>query len=75
MSIKRRLSKLEGQASTGDSGGYLAVAYLDEEGNLPETVEAFLPGGYDRQEMAPDDERIETLITFAHAGTAADAPL
>lgn len=68
MSLKRRIRKLEDRNPADENGGYFAVARLDEDGNLPETVEAFLSGGRDRREMAPDDERIKTLVTYAYAG-------
>jgi hypothetical protein len=57
MALDRRIENLEEQKSSASR--YIAVVDGEE---TPETVEAFLPGGYDRQRMAADDPRLKTII-------------
>lgn len=67
MSMNRRIGKLEEQA--GADGRYFAVVKTEEGEPIPETVEAYLPGGHDRQEMAADDPRLGHIIIVEYTET------
>jgi hypothetical protein len=56
MSLNRRLSDLE---NDHPAGRYIAVVHGD---TVPDEVEAFLPGGADRQTMPADDPRLKQII-------------
>jgi len=59
MTLDKRLRNLEDKRA----GRYIAVVQGEE---IPDTVTASLPGGRDRQEMAPDGPRLGQIIHLVY---------